>query len=85
MAVNAIASITAAYVQQAGGGSQAGGLSAALQEATETPAVTMKEAASGDMQAVRKLAKQQQQAMATRQAPAPTPAPSPQATVDALA
>ena len=38
----------------------------ATQEATETAAVTKKEAASGDRQAIRKLAAQQQQA-----APAP--------------
>jgi hypothetical protein len=40
--------------------------SSAAQEATETAAVTKKEAANGDHQAIRKLAAQQQQA-----APAP--------------
>jgi uncharacterized membrane protein (DUF106 family) len=69
MAVNAIASVTAAYVQKASGGSQGSAQSAAVQEATETAAVTMKEAARGDMQAVRKLAKQQMQAVAMNPAP----------------
>ena len=36
------------------------GPAAAVQEATETTAVTKKEAASGDQQAVRKLARMQQ-------------------------
>ena len=35
-------------------------LSAAVQEANETPAVTQREAASGDRQAIRLLAKQSQ-------------------------
>jgi hypothetical protein len=39
-------------------------MSNAAQEATETAAVTKKEAASGDQQAIRKLAAQQQSAPA---------------------
>jgi hypothetical protein len=80
MAVNPIASVTAGYVQKATGGSQGGGQSAAMQEATETPAVTQQEAARGDMQAVRKLAKERQQAVATN----PAPRASTRATVDHL-
>lgn len=88
MAVNAIASVTAAYVQKASNG-QGGGQSAAMQEANETPAVTQKEAARGDMQAVRKIAKAAQQAAAMNPtpAPAPTSAPTPSTAtaVDTLA
>ena len=57
MAVNPIAGITAAYVQKATSSAQ----SSATQEANETPAVTQQEAARGDMQAVRKIAKAAQQ------------------------
>jgi hypothetical protein len=85
MAVNAIASVTAAYVQQATSSSQ----SAAMQEANETSAVTQKEAARGDMQAVHKLAKAAQQAAAMNPTPSPVPTPAPAAstatTVDTLA
>lgn len=77
MAVNAIAGAVAGYVQKITAGSQSG-QSAAVQEATETPAVTMQEAARGDMQAVRKLAQQQQAQAATR-------APAAGATIDHLA
>ncbi|MGD0785509.1 MAG: hypothetical protein ABR969_06825 [Sedimentisphaerales bacterium] len=45
---------------------------AALQEANEIPATTMKEAARGDQQAIRKLAKTQQQQIQP-ETPAPTP------------
>jgi hypothetical protein len=80
MTANAIASATAGYVQKITASSQ-GGQSAAMQEAMESPAVTLKEAASGDMQAVRKLAKEQQQA----QVMAATPRAATRAIVDHLA
>jgi hypothetical protein len=47
---------------------------AALQEANETPATTMIEAARGDQQAIRKLAKMQQQQI---QPETPTPKSEP--------
>lgn len=72
MTVNAIANAVAGYVQKITTGSQGSGQSAAIQEATETPAVTMKEAAHGDIQAIRKLA-QEQQAQAMNSAPKTEP------------
>jgi hypothetical protein len=69
MAVNPIASAVAPYVQKVTAGSQSTAQAAAMQEASETAAVTQNEAARGDMQAVRKLARQQQQAQAMESAP----------------
>ena len=62
---SAIASAVSPYVQQATAASQGVAVSDAVQEATETQAVTLKEAASGDMQAVRLLAKEQAAKAAT--------------------
>jgi hypothetical protein len=56
---------------------------AAAQEASETQATTMQEAARGDQQAVRRLAKEQGQQQPA--APAPTSQPNTSGLVDALA
>ena len=56
-AANAIASAASNLVQKASGSGSSS--SSALQEATETPAVTAKEAAKGDPVAKRLLARQQ--------------------------
>lgn len=59
---SAVTSAASNYVKQVTGNSAgASGASSALQEATETPAVTAKEAAQGDPVAKRLLAKQQQE------------------------
>ena len=61
MPVNPVTNIVARYVQQVTSGSAGqGGLAAMLQEQTETLAETRKEAASGDVVALRKLAQMQQ-------------------------
>jgi hypothetical protein len=62
MSVNTISSAVASYVQKVTGGQASGarsssGVSAAMQEATETAAATRQEAAKGDQQAIRKLAR----------------------------
>ncbi|MFI4999660.1 MAG: hypothetical protein ACHQK9_07250 [Reyranellales bacterium] len=62
MSVSSItSSAAAAYVQKITSGTGQTGASSAMQEATETAAVTAKEAAHGDPQARAKLARQQQQ------------------------
>lgn len=53
----------------------------AAQEAAETKATTMQEAAHGDQQAIRKLAKEQE----LEQVSAPSPQPGVGGTVDTLA
>jgi hypothetical protein len=60
MSTNAITSDLAGYVQKVTSGAAAP--SSAMQEATETAAVTAKEAARGDRQAIAKIARQKQQA-----------------------
>jgi hypothetical protein len=53
--ISAVTSSQSAAIQAA--------LQAAMQEASETVATTKKEAANGDQQAIRKLARQEQQQM----------------------
>ena len=57
MSISAVTSAFANYAQAVTGGST--GTSSALQEATETPAQTAKEAHAGDRVAKAKLAKEQ--------------------------
>jgi hypothetical protein len=58
MAVEAVSSAAASASQALA--AVANAVSAAVQEANESPAVTQREAASGDRQAIRLLAKQSQ-------------------------
>jgi hypothetical protein len=63
MGIEAVAAVSSSAVSSAVNPAQSAlaavtsGVAAALQEANETPAVTQKEAASGDRQAIRLLAK----------------------------
>jgi hypothetical protein len=67
---NAVVKAASAYVNQGAGSTSA---SSALQEATETPAVTAQEAAKGDQVAKRLLAKQQEAKAISNPTPASEP------------
>jgi hypothetical protein len=77
MAVSGISSAFSGYVQKtlAGAGTASSTQSAALQEATETKAQTLKEAQSGDRAAIKKLS--QVQSAQAQQTASQTPASEP--------
>ena len=62
MSVNPVGSSVAAFAQKvaSGGATQPNTVAAAVQEATETPQTTLKEAQKGDKVAIRKLQQEQQ-------------------------
>ncbi len=69
---SAVSNAAAAYLNKSSGGAQSS-TSSALAEASETPAVTAKEAARGDAVAKRLLAKEQAQQAEENPAPAQEP------------
>jgi hypothetical protein len=78
MSVNPVNSSIATFVQRVASGgtsqSQPSAMASAVQEATETPDVTLKEAQKGDKIAIRKL-QQEQQAKQQQSAHAKAPEP----------
>ena len=74
MSISAITNAVSQYVQKiiSGGKSQTGG-SSAVEEAQESSAVTAREAANGDRQAIAKLARLKLQAQAQQSASAKEP------------
>jgi hypothetical protein len=74
MSISAITSAVSQYVRKitSGGKSLPGG-SSALEEAKESSAVTAREAANGDRQAIAKIARLKVQAQAQQSAPAKEP------------
>jgi hypothetical protein len=74
MSISAITSAVSQYVQKiTAGGKSPTGASSALEEAKETAAVTAREAANGDRQAIAKVARLQQLAQAQQSGPAKEP------------
>jgi hypothetical protein len=85
MSVNPVNSSIAAFVQRVASGgasqSQPTAMASAVQEATETPNVTLKEAQKGDKVAIRKL-QQEQQAKQQQAAHAKAPEPGKGSRID---